>query len=91
MTGFLRRLRALTVKELRQISRDPSSIMIGLVLPIILILIFGDQEHPCQRSMHNATHHSRHPHQCKILFQSHKPTHLKFNISWSKSCILDKR
>lgn len=41
MTGFLRRLRALTVKELRQISRDPSSIMIGLVLPIILILIFG--------------------------------------------------
>lgn len=41
MTGFLRRLRALTVKELLQISRDPSSIMIGLVLPIILILIFG--------------------------------------------------
>ena len=41
MTGFLHRLRALTVKELRQISRDPSSIMIGLVLPIILILIFG--------------------------------------------------
>ena len=41
MTGFLSRLRALTIKELRQISRDPSSIMIGLVLPIILILIFG--------------------------------------------------
>ena len=41
MNGFLRRLGALTVKELRQISRDPSSIMIGLVLPIILILIFG--------------------------------------------------
>ena len=41
MTGFLRRLSALTVKEFRQISRDPSSIMIGLVLPIILILIFG--------------------------------------------------
>ena len=41
MTGFFRRLRALTVKELRQISRDPSSIMIGIVLPIILILIFG--------------------------------------------------
>ena len=36
MTGFFRRLRALTVKELRQISRDPSSIMIGLALPIIL-------------------------------------------------------
>lgn len=41
MNGFLRRLTALTVKELRQISRDVSSIMIGLVLPIILILIFG--------------------------------------------------
>ena len=41
MTGFFRRLRALTVKEFRQISRDPSSIMIGIVLPIILILIFG--------------------------------------------------
>ena len=41
MTAFLRRLTALTVKELRQISRDPSSIMIGLALPIILILIFG--------------------------------------------------
>ena len=41
MNAFLRRLAALTVKELRQISRDMSSIMIGLVLPIILILIFG--------------------------------------------------
>lgn len=41
MNAFLRRLAALTVKELRQISRDPSSITIGLVLPIILILIFG--------------------------------------------------
>lgn len=41
MKGFLRRLRALTVKEFRQISRDVSSIMIGLILPIILILIFG--------------------------------------------------
>ena len=41
MKAFLRRLAALTVKEFRQISRDPSSIMIGLVLPIILILIFG--------------------------------------------------
>ena len=41
MNGFTRRLGALTIKEFRQISRDPSSIMIGLVLPIILILIFG--------------------------------------------------
>ena len=41
MNGFTRRLGALAIKEFRQISRDPSSIMIGLVLPIILILIFG--------------------------------------------------
>ena len=41
MNGFLRRLKALTIKEIRQISRDPSSIMIGIALPIILILIFG--------------------------------------------------
>ena len=41
MNGFLRRLNALTIKEIRQISRDPSSIMIGIALPIILILIFG--------------------------------------------------
>ena len=41
MRNFLHRLSALTLKEIRQIFRDPSSIMIGLVLPIALILIFG--------------------------------------------------
>ena len=41
MNTSLHRLVALVVKEFRQMSRDPSSIMIGLVLPIILILIFG--------------------------------------------------
>jgi ABC-2 type transport system permease protein len=36
-----RRVRALMVKETRQVIRDPSSIAIGVVLPIILILLFG--------------------------------------------------
>ena len=36
-----RRLWALIRKELRQIVRDPSSIAIGVVLPLILILLFG--------------------------------------------------
>jgi len=37
----LRRIRALVMKEARQIVRDPSSIAIGVVLPLILILLFG--------------------------------------------------
>jgi ABC-2 type transport system permease protein len=37
----LNRIRALVVKEMRQIVRDPSSIAIGAVLPLILILLFG--------------------------------------------------
>ncbi len=37
----LRRLRALVVKEARQVVRDPSSIAIGVVLPLVLILLFG--------------------------------------------------
>lgn len=37
----LRRLEALVVKEVHQILRDPSSIAIGIVLPLILILLFG--------------------------------------------------
>jgi len=36
-----RRVRALIVKETRQVLRDPSSIAIGIVLPVILILLFG--------------------------------------------------
>jgi ABC-2 type transport system permease protein len=39
--GRLRRLRSLVVKETRQVLRDPSSIAIGIVLPLILILLFG--------------------------------------------------
>ena len=37
----LRRLRALVLKEARQTIRDPSSLAIGVVLPLILILLFG--------------------------------------------------
>ena len=36
-----RRLRALCVKESLQIVRDPSSVLIAFVLPIILLVIFG--------------------------------------------------
>lgn len=39
--GFFIRLRALTVKEVRQLMRDKSNLTIGVVLPIILIFIFG--------------------------------------------------
>jgi ABC-2 type transport system permease protein len=35
------RIRALVKKETRQIIRDPSSIAIGIVLPLILIVLFG--------------------------------------------------
>lgn len=35
------RTRALVLKEVRQIIRDPSSIAVGLVLPVVLILLFG--------------------------------------------------
>ncbi|MGO8855374.1 MAG: ABC transporter permease [Steroidobacteraceae bacterium] len=37
----LRRIRALVLKETHQVVRDPSSIAIGAVLPLILILLFG--------------------------------------------------
>lgn len=35
------RVRALVVKEWRQMIRDPASIAMGVVLPVILILLFG--------------------------------------------------
>lgn len=40
-SDFLRRLRALTIKEWCQLVRDPSSFAVGLVLPLVLIFIFG--------------------------------------------------
>jgi ABC-2 type transport system permease protein len=39
--GKLRRIRALTLKETRQVLRDPSSIAIGIVFPLMMILLFG--------------------------------------------------
>ena len=41
MRGFLRRLRALTVKEFRQLFRDRSNLLLGIGLPIILIFNTG--------------------------------------------------
>ena len=40
-SGFRRRLVALTKKEFRQLLRDKSNMAIGVILPIVLILIFG--------------------------------------------------
>lgn len=40
-SGKVSRSWALIVKETRQIVRDPSSIAIGVVMPLILILLFG--------------------------------------------------
>jgi ABC-2 type transport system permease protein len=37
----LRRIRALVRKETLQVLRDPSSIAMGIILPLILILLFG--------------------------------------------------
>ncbi len=39
--GRSRRIASLVRKEARQMIRDPSSIAIGIVLPVILILLFG--------------------------------------------------
>ena len=39
--GKLRRLKALIIKEFYQIIRDPSSIFISFVLPLILMFIYG--------------------------------------------------
>lgn len=41
MTPQIRRIKALIVKEFFQIIRDPSSIMISIVLPAILMFLFG--------------------------------------------------
>ena len=39
--GFLRRFTALLRKELRQMLRDRSNLAVGLLLPVMLILLFG--------------------------------------------------
>lgn len=41
MSGSFRRIKALMIKEFHQIIRDPSSILISVVLPLILLLLYG--------------------------------------------------
>jgi ABC-2 type transport system permease protein len=41
MNASLRRLRALVRKESRQMWRDPSTILMGVVLPMMMLLLFG--------------------------------------------------
>jgi len=41
MNGFFTRLRALLRKETRQMLRDRSTLLVGLMLPVVLILLFG--------------------------------------------------
>jgi ABC-2 type transport system permease protein len=40
-TLFLMRMRGILRKEMLQIRRDPSSIALSLILPIVLLFIFG--------------------------------------------------
>src|SRR5690606_14499199 len=40
-SGFIPRLIALTRKETRQMLRDRSNLVVGLLLPLVLILLFG--------------------------------------------------
>lgn len=41
LKDFFRHTAALTGKEIRQIARDKSAILMGIVLPVVLILLFG--------------------------------------------------
>ena len=41
LSAKVRRVWSLVRKETHQIVRDPSSIAVGVVLPVILILVFG--------------------------------------------------
>ena len=41
-TDFWRHVYALSLKESRQIIRDKSAILVGVVLPLILLILFGD-------------------------------------------------
>lgn len=40
-SGFIRRLAALTRKEFYQLMRDKSSLLLGIVMPVVLIFIIG--------------------------------------------------
>lgn len=39
--GFFRRYKALVLKETRQMLRDRSNVLVGLLLPLVLIFLFG--------------------------------------------------
>ena len=39
--GRWRRIRALVRKETLQVLRDPSSLIVGFVLPLMLLMLFG--------------------------------------------------
>lgn len=41
MGESIRRIRALVIKEFYQIMRDPSSLMISVILPLILLFVYG--------------------------------------------------
>ena len=41
MTGAFMRLRGLFLKEIRQVLRDPSSILIAFLMPVVLLLVNG--------------------------------------------------
>ncbi|MGH7142934.1 MAG: ABC transporter permease [Planctomycetota bacterium] len=41
LSARIRRIRALVRKESRQIWRDPSSLALGVILPVVLILLYG--------------------------------------------------
>ena len=40
-SGSMRRIRALIVKESLQVARDPSSFVVAVVLPALLLFLFG--------------------------------------------------
>ena len=41
MTASLKRIGALIVKELHQVVRDPGNVGIAVILPAVLLLLFG--------------------------------------------------
>jgi ABC-2 type transport system permease protein len=44
VSGGSRRVWSLVKKEMRQIVRDPSSIAIGIVLPVVFFIMFCDRK-----------------------------------------------
>ncbi|HEV8050998.1 MAG TPA: hypothetical protein VGP47_00770, partial [Parachlamydiaceae bacterium] len=40
-SGSFRRIKAMMIKEFYQIIRDPSSILIGIAMPLMLLFLYG--------------------------------------------------